>query len=80
MNVTTHILQCLENVAPSAVSAHVLLAEVRITRGGCGEGEFAAAVRACEDAGMIVRGEDPLTRDLYWSITPAGTQRLREGG
>jgi DNA-binding PadR family transcriptional regulator len=79
MNVTTCILRILENVKPSGLNESVLLSEVRITRGGCGESEFAAALRTLEDVGMLTRRKDALTQDTFYSIEPAGSQRLREG-
>jgi hypothetical protein len=79
MSVTTLILQILSNAAPSRLNETVLLAEARILRGGCGESEFRAALRALTSADMALPQRDELTGDTTWTITKRGEARIKGG-
>ena len=54
----------------------VLLAEVRLNAGKCGEREFQAALQRVRQGGFASVAEDPLTGDSLWSITKKGLNRV----
>lgn len=74
--ITTAILQTLFNCAGTPLGETVLLTEVRLAAGRCGEREFATALQRVSQGGWATCSEDPLTGDTLWTITKKGMQRM----
>ena len=74
---TTAILQTLFNADGRPLNETVLLAEVRLMSGGCGESQFRADLARLAAARMISSEEDTLTGDRMWRIEAAGRRRLK---
>lgn len=78
MTVTTSILQVLSDIGRRLIRS-VLLSEVRIRMGACGENDFHTAIKNLTSAKMIEAEDDDLTGDTYYLITPLGEARLKGG-
>jgi hypothetical protein len=74
---TTAILQILFNAQPSRLMETVLLAELRMMCGGCGESEFRTARQQLIAGGYINAAKDDLTGDVFFKIEPRGIARIR---
>ncbi len=74
--ITTAILQTLFNTTGSPLAESVLLTEVRLTAGKCGERDFQGALQRLLQGGWATASEDPLTGDTLWSITKKGSARI----
>ena len=77
--ITTTILQILHTTMGNPLAETVLLAEVRLTSGKCGEREFQTALQRVKQGGFASVAEDPLTGDSNWSITQKGFRRITGG-
>lgn len=74
--ITTTILQTLFNCSGTPLAETVLLCEVRLAAGRCGEREFATALQRVRQGGWATVTEDPLTGDSLWVITKKGAARM----
>ena len=74
--ITTTILQILHTCLGNPLAETVLLAEVRLNAGKCGEREFQTALQRVRSGGFATVAEDPLTGDSLWSISKKGLNRV----
>jgi hypothetical protein len=77
--ITTAILQTLFNCSGSPLAESVLLTEVRLNLGKCGEREFQSGLARLRLDNWATSKTDELTGDTLWSITKKGTARITGG-
>lgn len=74
-----HILQILDRAEGHGLSLTTLRTELELVRRAkCGEQELRAAVTEMRNGGLIIDGEDDLTGDTVYTLTPSGTARARK--
>jgi len=74
--ITTAILQTLFNCSGSPLAESVLLTEVRLNLGKCGEREFQSGLARLRLDNWATSKQDELTGDTLWSITKKGAARM----
>ena len=74
--ITTTILQILHTTQGHPLAETVLLTEVRLNAGHCGEREFQTALQRLKGGEFAESNEDPLTGDTRWNITDKGLKHI----
>lgn len=69
---TRQILNVLKLSGEHRLTETVLLTEVRVQYGHCGETEFKAGLKNLERQGLALPEEDPITGDIRWGLTAKG--------